>query len=83
MEIHLAGTRPTRRAPSEYFTGTVLQDPVIMATQPGAAELLPRLVRAGRPHSVAHPSAWADALRYLRRRPGAGQRRPHQGNPAR
>ena len=29
MEIHIAGSRPTRRAPPEYFTGTVLQDPII------------------------------------------------------
>ena len=34
MEIHVAGTRPTRRAPKENFTGTVLQDPVIMAPSP-------------------------------------------------
>src|SRR3954449_4895212 len=32
MEIHLAGSRPTKRAPKEYFTGTVWQDPII----PGA-----------------------------------------------
>ena len=29
MDIHLAGSRPTRRAPKEYFTGTVWQDPII------------------------------------------------------
>ena len=29
MQIHLAGSRPTRRGPKEYFTGTVLQDPII------------------------------------------------------
>lgn len=34
MDIHLAGSRPTRRAPKEYFTGTVLQDPIIAATAP-------------------------------------------------
>ena len=34
MEIHLAGTRPTRRAPAEYFTGTVLQDPIIATEAP-------------------------------------------------
>ncbi len=34
MEITVAGTRPTRRAPKENFTGTVLQDPVIMAPAP-------------------------------------------------
>jgi quercetin dioxygenase-like cupin family protein len=34
MDIHLAGSRPTRRAPKENFTGTVLQDPIITAEAP-------------------------------------------------
>ena len=34
MNIHLAGSRPTRRGPKEYFTGTVLQDPIIAAEVP-------------------------------------------------
>jgi quercetin dioxygenase-like cupin family protein len=34
MDIHLAGSRPTRRAPEEYFTGTVWQDPIIAAAAP-------------------------------------------------
>ena len=34
MEIYLAGSRPTRRAPAEYFTGTVLQDPIIQTEAP-------------------------------------------------
>jgi quercetin dioxygenase-like cupin family protein len=34
MDIHLAGSRPTRRAPKEWFTGTVLQDPIIAAEMP-------------------------------------------------
>jgi quercetin dioxygenase-like cupin family protein len=34
MKIHPAGSRPTRRAPSEYFTGTVWQDPIIQAEAP-------------------------------------------------
>jgi quercetin dioxygenase-like cupin family protein len=34
LDIHLAGSRPTRRAPKEYFTGTVWQDPVIAAEAP-------------------------------------------------
>jgi quercetin dioxygenase-like cupin family protein len=34
MEIHIAGSRPTRRAPKENFTGMVLQDPIIMAAAP-------------------------------------------------
>lgn len=34
MKIHLAGSRPTRRAPKENFVGTVLQDPIITAEAP-------------------------------------------------
>ena len=34
MDIHLAGSRPTRRAPPDYFTGTVLQDPIIATESP-------------------------------------------------
>jgi quercetin dioxygenase-like cupin family protein len=34
MDIHLAGSRPTRRAPKEYFTGTVWQDSIIAAAAP-------------------------------------------------
>ena len=34
MEIYPAGSRPTRRAPAENFTGTVWQDPIIEAPAP-------------------------------------------------
>ena len=34
MDIQLAGARPTIRAPQEYFTGTVWQDPIIVAAAP-------------------------------------------------
>jgi quercetin dioxygenase-like cupin family protein len=34
MKIHLAGSRPTRRAPKENFVGAVLQDPIITAEAP-------------------------------------------------
>jgi quercetin dioxygenase-like cupin family protein len=34
MDLHPAGSRPTRNAPPEYFTGTVLQDPIIVTTAP-------------------------------------------------
>jgi quercetin dioxygenase-like cupin family protein len=34
MKIHQAGSRATRRAPKESFTGTVLQDPIIEAPEP-------------------------------------------------
>jgi quercetin dioxygenase-like cupin family protein len=34
MDIHAAGSRPTRLAPKESFTGTVWQDPIIVAQAP-------------------------------------------------
>jgi quercetin dioxygenase-like cupin family protein len=34
MNIHRAGSRPTRLAPKEYFTGTVWQDPIIATEAP-------------------------------------------------
>jgi quercetin dioxygenase-like cupin family protein len=34
MEVIKGGSRPTRIAPKEYFTGPVFQDPVIAATEP-------------------------------------------------
>ncbi|MFQ3456519.1 cupin domain-containing protein [Bradyrhizobium sp. UFLA01-814] len=34
MDIHVSGSRPTRRAPKENFTGTVFQDPINMAPAP-------------------------------------------------
>ena len=34
MDIYLAGSRPTRRAPKESFTGTVWQDPIITPQAP-------------------------------------------------
>lgn len=34
MDIKPAGSTPSRKAPSEYFTGTVWQDPIIEAPEP-------------------------------------------------
>ncbi|WP_171177588.1 cupin domain-containing protein [Ruegeria sp. HKCCD8929] len=40
MEIHPAGSRPTRRANADWFTGTVWQDPVIEASEPARVRAL-------------------------------------------
>jgi quercetin dioxygenase-like cupin family protein len=40
MEIMRAGERPTRAAPAEYFTGAVLQDPVVSAPAPARVRAL-------------------------------------------
>jgi quercetin dioxygenase-like cupin family protein len=34
MDHFPSGSRPTRRPPSDWFTGTVLQDPIIEAAEP-------------------------------------------------
>ena len=44
MKIYPAGSRPTRRAPSEHFTGTVWQDPIIAGRGAGADRGSPRHV---------------------------------------
>jgi quercetin dioxygenase-like cupin family protein len=35
MDIHRAGSKATRRAPKENFTGTVWQDPIMTPQAPG------------------------------------------------
>ncbi len=40
MKIIANGTRPTVRATSDYFTGTVWQDPVISAPEPARVRAL-------------------------------------------
>ena len=34
MDIRAPGTIPTKRAPADYFTGTVWQDPIVEAPEP-------------------------------------------------
>ena len=34
MDIHRASDRPTRKGSTEWFTGTVWQDPIIDAPEP-------------------------------------------------
>lgn len=40
MDIHKAGTRATKRANPDWFTGTVWQDPVIEAPDPARVRAL-------------------------------------------
>ena len=40
MQIIQANLRPTRKASSEYFTGTVWQDPIIEAAEPARVRAL-------------------------------------------
>ena len=40
MQIISAGSRPTRKASNEYFTGVVWQDPIIEAPEPARVRAL-------------------------------------------
>ena len=40
MQIIKAGSRPTQKASSQYFTGTVWQDPIIEAYEPARVRAL-------------------------------------------
>ncbi len=40
MDIHTAIDRPTRKAPADYFTGTVWVDPIIEAPEPARVRAL-------------------------------------------
>jgi quercetin dioxygenase-like cupin family protein len=56
MDIHPCGSRPSRRAPAEWFTGTVWQDPIIEA--PAQADVRATVVRfepAARTNWHTHP----------------------------
>jgi quercetin dioxygenase-like cupin family protein len=56
MQIWRAGTRPTRPAPAEYFTGQVLQDPIIESPAPARARALRvTFLPGGRTHWHTHP----------------------------
>jgi len=56
MDVHLAGSRPTRRAPKEYFTGTVWQDPIIEAPAPARVRSgMVRFEPGARTHWHTHP----------------------------
>ena len=62
MDIHVSGSRPTRKAPPDYFTGTVLQDPIIATEAPA------RLVATRVTFEPGARTAWHSHARgqYLR-----------------
>lgn len=40
VQHHKSGTRPTRFGPADYFTGTVMQDPIVEAPEPARVRAL-------------------------------------------
>ena len=47
MEIFRAGSKPTKKSSSDWFTGTVWQDPIIEAPEPARNRSLKVLFEAG------------------------------------
>lgn len=65
MDIFKSGTRLTNKASSEYFTGTVLQDPILEAPEPARVRTI-RVTFEPAWNCVAHSSARTDAVRAKR-----------------
>jgi quercetin dioxygenase-like cupin family protein len=56
MHIHRAGSRPSAKAPPDYFTGQVRQDPVIEAESPARLRAVMVTFEPGaRTHWHTHP----------------------------
>lgn len=56
LTVYEAGSRPTKRANPDYFTGTVWQDPVIEAPNPGRVHAVTVTFEPGaRTHWHTHP----------------------------
>ena len=58
MEIRPCGSQPSRKAPAEYFTGIVWQDPIIEAPAPppGVRATLVRFDPGARTNWHTHPA---------------------------
>jgi hypothetical protein len=84
MDIKRAGSQPSGKGPSDWFTGTVRLDPLFQAPAParvGGASVT--FEPGARTHCLAHPSARSDSDRHGWMRLGAARRRPNRGNPPR
>jgi quercetin dioxygenase-like cupin family protein len=78
MDIHVSGSRPTRRAPPEYFTGTVLQDPIIVTAAPARlastrVSFEPGARTAWHTHPKGQTLYVTDGIGYVARRGGEPQ----------
>ena len=67
MKIMKAGSRPTKKASSDWFTGTVRQDPIIEVPEPARVRALKvafelGLVQLGTLTLWARPCMWSVAL---------------------
>ncbi len=63
MDIHPCGSRPSRRMPADWFTGTVWQDPIIEA--PAPARIRTAFVRFEPSRTAWHTHPLGQTLRVI------------------
>ena len=81
MQLRRAGSQPSGKGPSDWFTGTVRIDPSARYSS-GARRRQRGDIRAGRPDGVAYPPPRPNPDRDRRRRTGSAFGRSDRGNPA-
>jgi len=70
MEIRPSGSAASRRAPADYFTGAVWQDPIVEAPAPGNVRAsVVRFEPGARTAWHTHPAGQGSALHSWRRSP--------------
>lgn len=82
MEIKRAGSQPSAKGPSDWFTGSVRIDPLFQAPDPAFVQGASVTFGAGCADCMAHPSAGPDAHRDGWLRLGSARRWPDRGYPS-
>ena len=82
MEIKRAGTQPSAKGPSDWFTGAVRIDLLFQAPDPALVQGAAVTFEPGARTAWAYAPAWTDAHRDSRVWLGSTGRRTHRGDPA-
>ena len=64
MELKRAGSQPSGKGPSDWFTGTVRVDPLFQAPEPALVSGAERDVRTRCTDRMAHSPTWTNAYHY-------------------
>jgi hypothetical protein len=80
LEIKRAGTQPSAKGPSDWFTGTVRIDPLFQASDPSLVQGASVIFEPG---SLAYTPVRPNADCHRRLRLGSARGRPDRGDPAR
>ena len=81
MEIKRAGSQPSRKGPTDYFTGTVRIDRPVQPPDPARVRGASVTFEPRGPHRIAHASPRPDINSDSRLRLGPARGRPRRRNP--